>query len=210
VIKENLQKVQKRILDACKKNNRNPDDITLIAVTKTVDASYIEEAIKDGINNIGENKVQELESKNIKGATTHLIGHLQSNKVKKAVELADIIHSVDSIKIAKLIEKHSPGHKVLIQINTSNEITKSGLTPSDTETIEKILELNIEVLGLMTIGPNTSDQQKIQKSFQTLRALREEYNLAHLSMGMSNDFELAIKEDATMLRIGSAIFGERN
>lgn len=209
MIEENLNKVLERIKAACVNCGRDPKDITLIAVTKTIPLEKITEAITAGITNVGENKVQELESKNIKGATTHLIGHLQTNKVKKAVELAEIIHSVDSLKVAKKIEQYSPGHKVLIQINTSNEDSKSGLTPENTQELEEILKLNLNVIGLMTIGPNTEDEVAIRNSFKKLKEIQDKYNLEHLSMGMSNDYEIAIEEGATMLRIGSVIFGSR-
>ena len=210
MIEENLKKVLEKIQTACKDSNRNAEEITLIAVTKTIPKVNIDEAIEAGIEDIGENRVQELESKNLQGATVHLIGHLQTNKVKKAVELADIIHSVDSLKLAKKIEQYSPGHKILIQINTSNEESKFGLVTGDENQIKEILKLNLNVIGLMTIGPHTANETQILESFQLLRKLKEKYKLAHLSMGMSNDFELAIKEGATMIRVGSAIFGARN
>ncbi len=209
MIEENLNKVLERIKAACVNCGRDPKDITLIAVTKTIPLEKINEAIAAGIKDIGENKVQELELKNIHGATNHLIGHLQTNKVKKAVELADVIHSVDSLKLAKKIEQYSPGHKVLIQINTSNEATKFGLNPTNKEELNSILKLNLSVLGLMTIGPNTQDEAEVRNSFRLLKELKDKYNLEHLSMGMSNDYEIAIEEGATMLRIGSAIFGSR-
>ena len=195
-----------------------PDDITLVAVTKTIDAQLIRAAFECGIRNFGENRIQEAEGK-IKqlsdintDVTWHMIGHLQSNKAKMAVKLFDIIHSVDSLKLARIlnrqVEKVMP---VLLEVNVSGEATKSGFTVDEiVAAIREIRQLtNLEVRGLMTIAPWAADSEKVRPVFRKLRELRDSLGLEHLSMGMTDDFEVAIEEGATIVRVGRAIFDKR-
>ncbi len=224
MIAENLQFLRKRINDICKRTNRNPNDVKLIAVSKTFGVDVIELAVQAGQLEFGENKAQELVTKfDMIGSRVvwHFIGHLQRNKVKHAVRTSDYIHSVDSLLLAADIQNHAERlekkQKVLVQVKTSDEETKSGV--SEKSELKRIVEFcskstHIDLIGLMTISALTEDKNLIRKSFTDLRNLKEElnsegYNLKELSMGMTNDYEIAIEEGATMLRIGSAIFGER-
>lgn len=224
MIAENLTALRNRIADICKKNNRNPNSVRLIAVSKNFGVDDIKLAILAGQYDFGENRAQELLSKfDALGnqVVWHFIGHLQRNKVKYAVRAADYIHSVDSLSLAEEIQKQAQKfgkiQKVLVQVKTSEEETKHGLTSE--EEVRKVLDYcvhsaNINLLGLMTISPLTDDKNLIRKSFAYLRNLKERLNseglnLTELSMGMTNDYEIAIEEGATMLRIGTAIFGER-
>lgn len=225
MIAENLQLLKNRIDKICSSVNRNPNEIKLIAVSKTFGVDSINEAKDAGQLDFGENKAQELVSKfDIlqNEVTWHFIGHLQKNKVKYAVRTADYIHSVDSLSLAEEIQKYSEKfgkkQKILIQAKTSEEESKSGVV--DKEELIKIAEYcskasNLDLIGLMTIAPFTDDQNLIRKSFGDLRKLKEEMNskgfgISELSMGMTSDYEIAIEEGATMLRIGSAIFGARD
>jgi pyridoxal phosphate enzyme (YggS family) len=225
MIAENLQFLRKRIDDICRRTNRNPNDVKLIAVSKTFGVDVIKLAVQAGQLEFGENKAQELVTKfDILGhlVVWHFIGHLQRNKVKHAVRTSDFIHSVDSLALAMDIQNHAERfekkQKVLVQVKTSEEETKSGVI--DKTELKKIVEYchhasKLELIGLMTISPLTEDENLIRKSFSDLRNLKEElnsegYNLKELSMGMTNDYEIAIEEGATMLRIGSAIFGDRS
>jgi len=224
MLENNLKNIKERIFSKCKECNRNADEITLVAVSKQNSISAIKEAKKYGINHFGENKAQELKEKNKEFSNNiswHFIGHLQSNKVKDVVPITHIIHSVDSVKIANEINKRSERidkvQKILLEINTSGEETKFGL-----ETKNNIIELanfckksnNLNLVGLMTMAPYSDDDEVIRTSFRSLKNIfdnlnSEGYNLSELSMGMTNDFELAIEEGATILRIGTAIFGSR-
>jgi len=224
MIAENLKILRNRIDQICDKINRDPKSVKLIAVSKSFGVEEIRLAMQAGQTEFGENKAQELVSKfdSIGNQVSwHFIGHLQKNKVKLAVTTADYIHSVDSLLLAEEIQKHAEKlgktRNILIQAKTSQEETKSGVT--EKEEIKKIAKYctqaaNLNLIGLMTIAPLTEDKNLIRKSFSYLRKLKEElnaedYNLKELSMGMTNDYEIAIEEGATMLRIGSAIFGER-
>lgn len=225
MLEKNIKIVLNNILNACEKSGRNYSDLKIIAVSKTKPIELILEANKFGITNFGENKAQELKlkSEQIKEKIIwHFIGHLQTNKVKYVINCAEYIHSVDSIKLVDEINskanKINKKQKILLEIKTSSEETKYGL-----ETEEKIFEVleyckskeNIEVVGLMTMAPFTDDENLIRKSFSSLRNLKDKINsfgfsLKELSMGMTNDYLIAIEEGSTMLRIGTAIFGERN
>ena len=224
MITENLQILRNRIDQICSKVNRDPKNVKLIAVSKSFGVDEIKQAIQASQTEFGENKAQELVSKfDVLGnqVVWHFIGHLQKNKVKYAVRTADYIHSVDSLPLAEEIQKHAEKlgktQKILIEVKTSEEETKSGVT--EKEEIKKIVKYclqvsNLNLIGLMTIAPFTEDKNLIRKSFSYLRKLKEElnsegYNLKELSMGMTSDYEIAVEEGATMLRIGSAIFGER-
>ncbi len=226
-IRENLFRVRERIEKACARSGRAPDDVTLIGVTKTKPAEFVEEAIAAGIRDIGENKVMEAVAKKaqVSGkATWHLIGHLQRNKVRKALQNFDLIHSVDSLRLAEKIDQESgklgKTTSVLLQVNTSRETSKFGVQLEDASTFaEQVASSysNIVVKGLMTIGPLSPDQKLIRASFRALYALFDELGrrdfprmeMKYLSMGMTNDFEIAIEENANMLRLGRVIFGDR-
>ncbi len=225
MIAKNLQIVRDRIAEKCFSVNRDISEITLIAVSKNFGISSISEAFNAGVLNFGENKAQELDEKFRElgsKITWHFIGNLQKNKVKYVVRSAEFIHSVTSLSLAEEINKKAgalnKNQKVLIQVKTSDEKTKSGLT-DEAEVIDLVSACkgfsNITPVGLMTIAPFTDDVNLIRKSFSELRKLKEKLNeqglgLKELSMGMTADFEIAIEEGATMLRIGSAIFGKRN
>jgi len=225
MIAENIKRLKDRIEKKCAEVNRNPEDITLVAVSKNFSAIEINDAFKEGIKNFGENKAQELIPKynQLKDKVIwHFIGHLQRNKVRFAIEAAEYIHSVDSLLIASEINKRAAKinkiQKVLLQVKTSEEETKSGMTEESEifDLAEYCQEFpNIDLVGLMTISPFTDDQNLIRKSFSYLRNLKDELNskgikLKELSMGMTSDFEIAIEEGSTILRIGTAIFGERD
>lgn len=225
MIKQNLNKIKENIFDICSKANRDPAQIKIIAVSKNFGVRHIQEALAAGQIDFGENRPQELDSKaklinnNI---CWHFIGNLQKNKVKYVVRTAEYIHSVNSLALAEEINKRAEKldkiQKILVEINTSGEETKQGLS-KDSEIdniIYKISELkNLKLIGLMTMAPYTEDENKIRKSFIFLRMLKDKFvqngvELKHLSMGMSSDYKIAIEEGATMIRIGSAIFGERD
>jgi hypothetical protein len=220
VIRQNIISVKQRINQALKIANRPSDNVILVAVTKSVDINTIKIAIDEGIDIIGENRIQEakLKYKELgERVKWHMIGHLQRNKVKDAVRMFELIHSVDTITLAKEIDKvacaQNKVQHILIQINTSGEITKYGFALSDaTQALVEISKLkNIKIDGLMTIAPLTDDEECIRLCFRKLFEFRCKMNnngfdLKYLSMGMSNDFEIAIQEGANIVRIGSAIF----
>jgi len=225
MIADNIKSLRDRIAERCIKVNRNPEEIKIIAVSKNFGVNEILETLEEGIHDFGENKAQELETKfaNLGNKVTwHFVGHLQRNKVRFTVDSADYIHSVDSLRIAMDINKRAEQinkvQKILLQVKTSNEETKSGIS-DESEIIDiasycKELK-NTELTGLMTIAPLTDDRKLIRKSFNYLSNLKDSLKskglfLKELSMGMTDDFEIAIEEGATMLRIGTAIFGERD
>jgi pyridoxal phosphate enzyme (YggS family) len=217
-IETNLREVQGRIARACERSHRSPGEIILVAITKGVEVPAIRAAFGSGIRNFGENRVQEGEGKiaqlaDLKPAVTwHMVGHLQSNKAKAAVELFDIIHSVDSVRLADILYRRTQKTlPVLLEVNISGEATKGGFSVAETEAaVKEIRQLpNLKVLGLMTVAPFVADPEEVRPVFRKLRELRDSLGLEHLSMGMTDDFEVAIEEGATMLRIGRAIFGER-
>ena len=225
MIAENIKLLSERIAVKCDEFEENPKEIKLIAVSKFFGVDAINEANRLGITDFGENKAQELRDKyEILGdkVTWHFIGTLQRNKVKYAVKAATYIHSVDSSMLADEINdqalKINKVQKILLEIKTSFEDSKSGLS-SEAEVLDLAKRCstlsNIQLVGLMTMAPFTDDIQIIRKSFVDLRNLRDKINqngfdLRELSMGMTNDYEIAIEEGATMLRIGSAIFGQRD
>ncbi|MBU5293372.1 YggS family pyridoxal phosphate-dependent enzyme [Anaerosalibacter bizertensis] len=225
-IKENLLKVQENIENALIRSGRKNENIDIIAVTKTVDVDIINESINLGINNIGENKVQEIQKKydNINDDVNwHMIGHLQSNKVKYIIDKVNLIHSLDRLSLAKEINKRAKAKDivkdVLIQVNISEEKSKFGLKKEEVVPfIEKILEMeNIRVKGLMTMAPHVENPEEIRYVFRDLRNLGykienrnyENIEMKYLSMGMSNDYEVAIEEGSNMVRLGTALFGKR-
>ena len=224
---DNLKIVQDNIRCACERAGRSVDEITLIAVSKTKPLSDIEELIAYNVTEFGENKVQELVDKyeNVsKPVNWHLIGHLQTNKVKYIVDKACLIHSVDSYKLALEIEKEAVKKNVianiLVQVNVANEETKFGLDTSQViGLVEEISKLpHIKIKGLMTIAPFVENSEENREIFADLRKLSvditakniDNVNVSILSMGMTNDYEVAIEEGATMVRVGTGIFGERN
>jgi len=218
-IEQNVRNLQQRIARACEKAGRSPDEVTLVAVTKTVDAAAIEAAFNAGVRDFGESRVQEAKPKieqlqRLKpGITWHMLGHLQTNKAKTAADIFDIIHSVDSLKLAETLNNCSPKRlPILIQVNVSAEATKSGFQlPEVKDAVKQIGQLpNLEIQGLMTIAPWVDNAEEVRPVLRQMRQLRDSLGLRHLSMGMSDDFEVAIEEGATLVRIGRAIFGERS
>ena len=217
-IEANVQEVEKRIERACEKVGRAPDAVTLVVVTKTIAPSQIEVAFHAGIKHFGENRIQEAEAKlgqlqNLNPHPTwHMVGHLQSNKAKTALELFDIIQSVDSVRLAEVLSNRAQQTMpVLLEVNIGGEESKFGLSEAELfEAVEQISRLpNLEVKGLMTVAPLVADPEEVRPVFRQLRQLRDSLGLEHLSMGMTDDFEVAIEEGATIVRIGRAIFGER-
>jgi len=218
-IEQNIRELQQRIARACQRAGRSPDEVTLVAVSKTVQASAIEAAFNAGVRDFGESRVQEAKPKieqlqKLKpDITWHMVGHLQTNKARTAADIFDIIHSVDSLKLAETLNDCSPRRlPILIQINVSAEASKGGFTlPEVNEAISQIGRLpNLEIQGLMTIAPWVDNAEEVRPIFRQMRQLRDALGLRHLSMGMSDDFEVAIEEGATLVRIGRAIFGERS
>ena len=223
-ISDNLRELRGRIAEACEEFDRDADEITIVAVTKTFPADIIKKSVSAGLYDIGESKIQEAELKiNAVGhiARYHLIGHLQSNKIKKAVQLFDVIQSVDSLELAKEISRRAgEAERVMecyIEVNSSGEPQKYGIAPDRTlELVKHVIELpHIKLSGLMTVGPLSDDQDAVRDAF---RSVHETFHLAQeiggeqfdvLSMGMSDDFQLAIAEGSTMIRVGTGIFGPR-
>jgi len=223
-IRENLERIKEKIRVKSELVGRDPQEITLVAVTKTVEADRIEEAIAAGVNIIGESRIQEAKEKYGKVESRiiwHLVGHLQRNKAKDAVKIFDLIHSVDSAELAKEIDKQAKKigkiQKILVEANVSGEESKYGLNPEGVITfLQEVSGLpNIKVEGLMTMAPFYENPEDCRPCFRKLRELIEEVKakniknveMTYLSIGMSNDFEVAIEEGSNMVRIGRAIFG---
>ncbi len=222
---ENYLKVTRDVSEIAAKHGRDDSEIKVIAVSKTFPAEIAQQAIDSGISLLGENKIQEAagKSQQLHGHySLHMIGQVQSNKAKEAVALFDVIHSISKLKTATKLNteaaKINKVQNILIQVNASGESSKSGIPPIDVVPLyESISQLqNINVLGLMTMAPFTKDTAAIHKTFKITREALQNLNshfsvnLKELSMGMSNDYHIAISEGATMIRIGSAIFGQRN
>ena len=214
----NIEALKKRIARACQRVDRSPDEVTMIAVTKTIDPSAIATASKLGVRDFGENRVQEAAAKIGQlphldpRPTWHMVGHLQTNKAKVAVEIFDIIHSVDSVRLADVLSHHARKTlPILLEVNVSGEDSKSGFAPTEVPPALETISLLpwLKVTGLMTIAPLMANAEQVRPVFRQLRSLRDSFGLEHLSMGMTDDFEVAIEERATMVRIGRAIFGER-
>lgn len=228
MLKENYEQVRRNIDKACERAGRSPEDVTLIAVSKTKPLSDIEELLADtNAVDFGENKVQELVDKYesvSRPVNWHMIGHLQTNKVKYIVDKVCMIHSVDSLNLAKTIEKEAEKHNVivniLIEVNVAQEETKFGLACD--EVLPLIMEIknmpHIKVKGLMTIAPFVDDPEDNRVYFRKLRDLSldiqsksiDNIDMSVLSMGMTNDYEVAVEEGATLVRVGTGIFGARN
>jgi pyridoxal phosphate enzyme (YggS family) len=229
-IAENIAQIRERIAVAAARVRRRPEDITLMAVSKTVEPERIREAYEAGLRVFGENRVQEFERKatalvDLKDAEWHLIGHLQSNKAKKAAELFHVVDSVDSLHLAQRLNEAARQIgkilPVLIEVKVSDEASKSGIPVSSPE-LQKLLEAaatldHLQVCGLMTVPPYTEDPEGARLFFRLLRDRRDQIatrrlpriRMDVLSMGMSHDFEVAIEEGSTCVRVGTAIFGER-
>jgi hypothetical protein len=223
-VAQNISRIRERIAAACERAGRKPEEVTLVAITKTVPVPVIREAVTAGITTLGENRVQEAAEKIPKlsgDVSWHLVGHLQTNKVKKALPLFSVIQSVDSLRLTQEIQRHAEASKqtigVFIEVNTSGESTKFGVEPESALELAKHMAgfPNLKLNGLMTIGALTTQNEIIRGCFRRLRELRDEMSVHHsgfldLSMGMTDDFEIAIEEGSTLVRIGRAIFGERN
>ncbi|MEE8423184.1 MAG: YggS family pyridoxal phosphate-dependent enzyme [Thermodesulfobacteriota bacterium] len=223
-IKDNLKRTLERIDQSVLKSGRKREEVRLVAVTKRVEANRIKEAIKCGVEILGENYIQEAKDKISQiqaGVEWHFIGHLQSRKARDAVELFDVIHSVDSLKLSKELNKRGKEKgkrvRILLQVNLSNEESKSGLKREAVlPLVEEVAELKSLILeGFMMMPPFFADPEDVRPFFRNLSTLRNEISdktglpLKELSMGMSHDFEVAIEEGSTMIRVGTAIFGSR-
>ncbi|MDD7023975.1 MAG: YggS family pyridoxal phosphate-dependent enzyme [Oscillospiraceae bacterium] len=227
MVRENLKEVEEHIQEACRASSRSRDEVTLIAVSKTKPVSMLMEAYDSGIRVFGENKVQELCDKYEempKDIQWHMIGHLQTNKVKYIVDKVAMIHSVDSVHLAEVIQKEAAKKQVtvpiLIEVNVAEEESKFGITLSDA--LAMVTEIagmpNVRIEGLMTIAPFVENPEENRKYFKALKQLAVDINAKNidnvhvrtLSMGMTNDYMEAIEEGATMVRVGTGIFGERN
>jgi len=225
-VKSNVEQVRKRIAEAAVKSGRKPEDIHIVAVTKTKGIEVIRKAVEEGIYDLGENKVQELLEKydNIDSRCRwHLIGHLQTNKVKYIIDKVSLIHSLDSLELAKEIQKRAEKADrvmdVLVQVNVAGEESKFGISPSEVR--DFLLSVrkykNLKVRGLMTIAPYAENPEDIRWVFRDLNKIFidikseniDNIYMDYLSMGMSNDFEIAVEEGSNMVRIGTSIFGKR-
>jgi pyridoxal phosphate enzyme (YggS family) len=211
-----LEAVRERMARAAERARRDPAQILLLAVTKVFPAAAIREAYALGLREFGENYVQEFEGKapevrDLTGARFHLIGHLQSNKSRKAVELFDVIQTVDSAKLAQRLNENGKTMEVMLEVKLSGEEAKSGATPEELPELIAAVRgcANLRLRGLMTMPPWSEDVEKSRPYFRRLRELAELHELAELSMGMTNDFEVAIEEGATCVRVGTALFGKR-
>lgn len=227
MIKENLAKVRENIRKACEKAGRNPEEVTLIAVSKTKPVSMLEEAYQAGSREFGENKVQEIMDKYPQlpsDVRWHMIGHLQRNKVKYVIDKACLIHSVDSLRLAEEISSQAEKKKVetdiLVEVNIAQEESKFGTSREEAvRLVEEIARLpHIHIRGLMTIAPFVENPEDNRQYFRQIRELSvdimqkniDNVNMSVLSMGMTGDYMVAIEEGATMVRVGTGIFGERN
>lgn len=228
-IKENYCKILNRVNEAAKRSGRNPDDIKLMAVTKTHPANEINEVIDAGATDIGENRVQEVLEKyeSVKPVKWHLIGHLQTNKVKNIIDKVVMIHSVDSLHLAEEIDKRAKTINIkmdiLIEINSAMEESKSGIASDELEDLVRNIVStcdNLRICGIMCIPPIATNPEEARPFFRDAKRLfdtmctwdypEDKYKPTELSMGMSGDFEVAIEEGATIVRVGSSIFGPRN
>jgi PLP dependent protein len=223
-VADRLEAVRARIEAAAARANRDPLDVRLIAVTKGTSAARVDEVIAAGVEDIGENRIQEAADKQREvrnPARWHLIGHLQTNKAGRAATLFDFIHSVDSTRVADALSAHRPAGRdplgVLLEVELTGLPTRYGVAEPDVEgVVQRLVNVpSLHLVGLMTIAPYSEDPEEARATFTRLRRLRDHmehvtgWALPELSMGMSNDFEIAIEEGATMVRIGRAIFGER-
>lgn len=216
-IRSNIEAVDRRIVAACDRASRRREEVTIVAVSKTFPPEAISAAIQAGVANVGENRVQEARDKKplvVGSAVWHLVGHLQSNKAKDAVMLFDVIQTVDSIGLAERLSRFAAAEgkrqKVLMQVNVGGEEQKSGVDPAQVASIAtQMRNLDaIDLLGLMALPP-AGEPEAMRPYFRELCELRDDAGLEHLSMGMTDDFDIAIEEGATIVRVGRAIFGPR-
>ncbi|MBA2524807.1 MAG: YggS family pyridoxal phosphate-dependent enzyme [Pyrinomonadaceae bacterium] len=227
-LRERLDEVREKIATVARRCGREPRELTLVAVSKTHPVSVVSEACGVGVTDFGENRIQEAESKIValraEAARWHLIGHLQGNKARRAVKLFDIVHTLDSVSLADRLdracaEENRAELPVLIQVDLAGETTKSGVSPTGLPDLVKAVNKcsRLRFQGLMTLPPFYEDAERLRPFFRRLHELRDELQVAghfgerrgELSMGMSHDFEVAIEEGATIVRVGTAIFGER-
>ena len=225
-LQDNLKDVEKKICDACKRSGRKREEVTLIAVSKTKPAEMVQTLYNEGIRDFGENKVQEILAKSPvlpEDIHWHMIGHLQRNKVKQVIDKTCLIHSVDSLRLAEEIEKEADKHNlvipVLLEVNVAGEESKFGMTREEALDLVVLLShfRHIAVKGLMTIAPNVENSEENRPIFRDLKQLSvdiinkniDNISMDVLSMGMTNDYEVAIEEGATMVRVGTGIFGTR-
>jgi PLP dependent protein len=217
-MRANLGRVQEAVARACARAGRSPDHVLLIAVSKTMDVERVRLAIAAGVAALGENRVQEAKEKIEalgRPVPWHLIGSLQTNKARDAARLFDWIHSVDRLELAQELSRRAHGAErtlnVLLQVNLGDEPQKGGVAPAELKRLHELVAAlpNLKVRGLMAIPPATEQPEQARPFFRQLRELREQLGLEHCSMGMSADFEVAIEEGATMVRVGTAIFGPR-
>ena len=227
IIQENIRHIMKRIQTACKKAGRDPKEVQLLLATKTVEPERILQAFSCGCTLIGENKIQELRDKyealSVVPHTAHFIGHLQSNKIKEVVQYAQCIQSIDNLDTAQKLEQRLAQENrnldILVQVNTSAEKSKFGCAPEEAETLVKAIAAlpHVTIRGFMTIGLFSGEEEKVRACFRRLKQVQKRVaamglpNVSTdiLSMGMSGDLEIAIEEGSTMLRVGTAVFGER-
>ena len=220
-IAERIEAVRLQIADACLRSGRSAEEVTIVAVTKGFPPEAAREGFAAGLSHFGENRVQEAQGKIplLAGLaprpTWHMVGHLQTNKVKTALSLFDIIQSVDSLHLAQEISRRAPESvrvPVLLEVNVAGEAAKYGFSPDELPAAaEQVRSLpGLEVRGLMTVAPMAGDPQEARPVFRRLRSLAESLDLRDLSMGMTDDFEVAVEEGATIVRVGRAIFGERS
>ncbi|WP_066634855.1 YggS family pyridoxal phosphate-dependent enzyme [Desulfolucanica intricata] len=224
-IQENLDKIKERIERAAQRAGRNPREVTLVAVTKTVDVEVARQVYNAGIKTLGENRVQELQKKipEMPADTQwHMIGHLQTNKVKYIIDKVTLLHSLDRVSLAEEISrraiKQNLNLSALVQVNVSGEESKFGLPPGEVLDFIKTVSVlpGLTIRGLMTIAPYTTNPEEVRPFFRSLKKLAEKIqrdvagvNMDYLSMGMTNDYEIAVEEGANIVRIGTAIFGAR-
>jgi len=220
-MRHRLTLVRQRIQRACERSRRDPSSVTLVCVTKAVPADVVDQIVALGVTDLGENRVQEAKQKrevligHRSSVRWHLIGHLQRNKAKMAVELFDVIHAVDSVELVQVLDRHAARPlDVLVQVNVSGETTKFGCRPEEAGAVaQQILRTaHLRLAGLMTIAPLSDDPESARPVFRRLRQLRDGLGLPvllRLSMGMSQDFEVAIEEGADLVRVGTALFGAR-
>jgi len=217
-IRANLDRVRERIARAAERAGRSASDVLLVGVSKTVDVARIRQAIEAGVPALGENRVQEARDKVSeigRPVPWHLVGHLQTNKVRDALEIFDVIHSLDRLDLAKELDKRARARgrtvAALVEVNLAGEASKGGVGPDGLgELLDAVAALSsVKVRGLMAIPPEAKEPDDSRVWFRALRKLGERYSFAELSMGMSGDFEVAIEEGATLVRVGTAIFGAR-
>lgn len=217
-IARNLEQVYSQIAVAAERAGRSPADVRLVGVSKTFPAEAVIAAVQAGLNDVGENRVQEAAAKEPEVAAAgaqpgwHLIGHLQTNKVEQALALFSLIHSVDSLRLAQALSRRAQGPVgILMEVNVAGEASKGGFSPEEAAAAaDEITTLpNLDLRGLMTVAPLVDDPDEVRPVFRRLRELRDTLGLRELSMGMSADYAVAIEEGATLVRVGRAIFGDR-